>query len=68
MAFSLKGKNLLLEEQILSFKITLFLESYRILSREINRKSLKLYPFVKMAENRNEHIPIHGFEMFSKVP
>ena len=44
--FTLKGKNLLLLEQILCFKSRPYFER-TALSRKVNKKSQKLFPFVK---------------------
>ena len=55
--FTLKGKNLLLLEQILSFKRKP--QFGRDMSaREANRKSQKLFPLVKMMEKHGS-VPIH---------
>ena len=57
MGSTLKGKNLLLLEQILSFKsIPHFGKSE--MSRGENRKTQKLFPFVKMAE-KHGGVSIH---------
>ena len=50
MGETLKGKNLLPEEQTLSFKC-LSSSDTDSLSREANRKSWKLFPLAKMLEN-----------------
>ena len=56
---TLKGNNLLPSEQILSFKSRPHFHFVRAsLSKEANRKSKKLFPFVKMVENQ-ESVPIH---------
>ena len=55
--FTLKGKNLLLLEQILFFKSKPQFER-AISAREANRKSPKLFPLVKMAE-KHVGVPIH---------
>ena len=55
--FTLKGKNLLVLEQILSFKSKSQFER-AMSARKANRKSQKLFLYVKMTE-KHRYVPIH---------
>ena len=57
MVSTLKGKNLLPEEQILSFQSRLYFGKHWS-SREAIRKSQKLFPFAKIVE-KHESVSIH---------
>ena len=62
---TLKGKNLLLKEQILSLKSRPYFERTSS-SREANRKSQKLFPFVKIVDKCDGVLILLKTQMLNK--